>query len=238
MARKYKKKAYKKGKSYKRSATRVPKKLKKYVNRVVARQIQNKTVQRVLDQTIYTNVIANTDVYSLMPSISQGTGQADREGNKIRLRKAYLRLTAATLTGIASSQYVDIYIFKNKYGNAIPTAAEMAKFLENGNSSTSYAGLPVTRLRPVNPDIFTLKKKFTMLLASPTTGASGSLRPTGYRVADITSCFKKVWHYDDVAATPTDENLFITVGATDPQNQTFQNYGEYSFCVDYEYEDA
>jgi len=233
------KRSFKKKRFYKRSATRkVPKKVRTYVKKVVARQIQNKTTQRAVDQISYTNVIANTDVYTLMPSISQGTGQADRDGNKIRLRKAYLRLSAAAATGLTSSQYVDIYIFKNKYGTAAPSAPDMVKFLENGNATVSYNGLPVNRLRPINPDIFTLKKKMTLLLAAPTTGASGSLQPTAYRVADLTSCFKKIWHYDDVAVGPTDESLFMAVGATDPQNQTYQVYGEYSFCVDFEYEDA
>jgi len=218
---------------------RVPKKYKSYVKKEIARQIQNKTTQRLLDQVFYTNVIADTDVYTLMPAITQGDGQADRDGNKVRIRKATMRFAVASLTGIASSsQYVDVFIFKMKQGTTAPTAVQMAKFMENGNGSVQYSGLPVTRLRPINKDIFILKKKMTFLLAPPTTGANGSLRPAAMRTLDITDCFKKQWCYDDVATAPTNENLFMAVGATDPQTQSYQNYGKYSFCVDFEYEDA
>lgn len=239
MAYSKKRKIFKRKRIYKTSSKRrVPKKYKSYVKKEIARQIQNKRTQRLLDQVTYTNVIADTDVYTLMPSITQGTGQADREGNSLRIRKATLRIAAATLTSLTSSQYVDIFIFKMKQGITPPTAAQMAKFMENGNGSVQYSGLPVTRLRPVNKDIFVLKKKITWLLAAPTTGASGSLRPAAMRSMDLTSCFKKQWSYDDVAAAPTNENVFIAVGATDVQNQSYQIYGEYSFCVDFEYEDA
>lgn len=240
------KRTYKRKRSYKRSYStkkrRVSYSTKRYVKREVSRAIQNKKIQRALDGITYSSLIDNSAVYTLMPSMTQGSGEADRNANKIRIKKAILRATFTSFAGTAAAHYVDIYIFKNKNGITAPTLANMTRFLESANTATGYDGEPLDGLRPVNKYLFTPKMHVRRRLASTTSGTSGtaiaSLPPTFNMVKDITKYFKKDWVYDDNTNAVSNENVFIAVGGSNMGSQVIQNFGNYSFCVDFEYEDA
>lgn len=240
--RKRTKRTFKRKRSYKRQSSRVSKKVKTYVKREVARQIQNKTTQRAVTEIPYTNILDSGQVYTLLPAIVQGDGQGDRTGTGVRIKKAVLRMSVAATPGLIISQYVDIYIFKMKSGIAPPSSGQMVKFLENGNGSLGYQGRVLDGLRPINADIFTKLMHKRRRLASNYAGQAGTpinnTAETFTIVKDITGYFKKTWKYDDVANAPTNDNVFIGVGATNPQGQTTEVYGEYTFCVDFIYEDA
>jgi len=235
------KRTFKRKRSYKRKP-RVSKKVKTYVKREVARQIQNKKTNRELSEVQYSTLLDSSLVYTLLPSISQGDGQGDRTGTGVRLKKAMLRMQCASTNGLVSSHWVDVYIFKMKSGIAPPTASQMVKFLENGNTALGYQGRVLDGLRPVNSDIFTLKYKLRRQLASNYAGNPGTPinnTPQCFTLKkDITKYFHKIWKYDDVAIAPTNDNLFIGVCATDPQGQVLQIFGEFTLCVDFTYEDA
>ena len=238
-----KKKSYKRKRSYKRPSTRVAKKVKRFVKKYVDRQIEDKRVQSANSEVVYTNTIINTQVYSLMPIIAQGTTDSERTGNVVRLRKAILRLSATAYDNNIHAHWNDLYIFKKQAGVVAPSAGEMLAFLDNGNTVVSYAGQPLAGLRPVNPFTFIKKMhKRTMLASVQSGGASGSaigsVKPCFTMVKDITSFFKKRWMFEDATNTPTNENVFIAMGGTDMTGTVAANYGEYSYSVDFYYEDS
>lgn len=237
-----KRKTYKKKRSYKRPSSRVPKKVKSFVKKYVARQIEDKRVQSASSELVYSNTLTNVQVYSIIPNINQALTEDGRTGNVVRLKKAILRLSATAYDSNIHAHYADLYIFKKQAGIVAPSAGEMNAFLDNGSTFVAYAGQPLAGLRPVNPFTFIKKlHKRTMLasVVSGTTGTSiGSVKPTFTMVKDITSYYKKRLVFEDGAAAPNNDNLFIGIAATDMTGQIAANYGEFSYSVDFYYEDA
>lgn len=240
MPRRSKKKTFKK-KSYRKKA-RIAKKVKTYVKKQIASQIQNKKTQRALGEIPFYNLIDPSAVYTLMPSITQGTGDADRAGNAIRIKKAVLRLMASSYAGFVAPFFVDMYVYKMKTGIVPPVLTQTVRFLESGNTATAYDGEPLDGLRPMNKFLFTEKLHIRKRMSSTTSGTAGtsisSTPPCFTMVKDITHMFKKRWIYDDNVNAPSNENVFISLGGSDMTGQVITPFGEYSFCVDFEYEDA
>lgn len=214
--------------------------MKSYVKKTIARAIPNRRIQRTLAEVNADWIILDSDVHTLLPAIQQGDGQADREGTKVRIRKATLRLSYTSYADITAGHFVDLYIFKNKFSVSSPSVTAMERFLQSGNAAVQYTGLPLDGLRPVNEDLFTLKthirKRCAATNAYVAGTAIGSVPPMFNIVKDITKYLKKAWVYDDTLNYPTNDNLFICVGCSDMTGQQTNNYGEYTFCVDYEFE--
>ena len=140
------KRSYKKKrvfKKYAKKTTRVSPRVKSYVKREIARQAENKIQNNSIGSTGIFTYIYEPQFRFLNCLASQGTGQGDRIGNQIRVRKATLRLNIWCSNAVVNStisKYFDIYIVKNKKSNINVSAGEAGQLLQLGNSSTAYDG--------------------------------------------------------------------------------------------------
>jgi len=231
------------------------KSLRRAVKLMVRRQLETKENQETPSAKNIQNYINETNVFSLLPIISQGTGQSGRIGNKIS--PTYFTVKVAIIcanmnliyTG-ASSTYFDIYIFKWKGSNqegGAPTSTDMGRFLQNDNSASSYEGLILDGLRPVNSDMFTLIKKKRVCLnnisvtsVATMSGAYQSTQPQRTLSFNLTKYIKKTLLYDDSATSIINDNMYIAIGATQCDGQSTVGYasGSYSFFTNMKFKDA
>lgn len=240
MARRYKR-SYKSKKRSKRAPKKVSKPVKRYVRAAIAREIPNKKCQRALEEAAFGNVLDTGFVYTMLPVIQQGVTDGDREGNRIKLRKAILRMNVNLYTGTPEAAWIDIYIFKLKSSVALPTTANLQRFLQSGATAVSYLGGPIDGMLPVNKDLFTCYHHKRRAAAPQVTGSSGT------NIGSIASSFcwqknvlpylAKSWTYDDSGTYPTNTQLLIAVVGSDFSGEVVRAFGEFSMVVDYEYED-
>jgi len=238
-----------------RPLRKTPKALNRAIKAIVRRQMETKMNQDTPSAKNIFNFITNTEVFSLFPVISQGTGQASRVGNKISPTYFQLKLAiiAANMNGVyvgASSTYFDIYIFKWKGANqegGQPASSDMTQFLQDDNSAQSYDGQILDGLRPVNSDMFTLlkKKRITLNNIFNTTvgqmaGYYQSVSPQRTLTFNLTKYLKKTLIYDDNNTNVINDNMYIAIGGTqtDGTNVTTSVMGSYQFFTNLKYKDA
>jgi len=235
-------------KKYAKKTTRVSPRVKSYVKREIARQTENKIQNNSIGSTGIFTYIYEPQFRFLNCLVSQGTGQGDRVGNQVRVRKATLRLNIWCSNAVVNStisKYFDIYIVKNKKSNISVSAGESSQFLQFGNSSTAYDGDALDGLRTINRDVFIpcYHKRIKMVNSSDITNQSGTGGSTAVTLRiDCTKYLKKVQKFNDTTAAPTNDNLFLAIGAAfvdlpatahDPQL-----VGYYTSEFEYVYEDA
>jgi len=240
MPRRYKR-SYKSSKRSKWAPKKVSKPVKRYVRTAIARQIPNKKSQRALEESPFGNVLDTSYVHTLLPVIQQGTDDGDREGNRVKLRKAVLRMNVNAYSGTPEAAWIDIYIFKLKSSTALPTTANLQRFLQSGATAVSYLGGPIDGMLPVNKDLFTCYFHKRKACAPQVTGSAGT------NIGSIASAFcwqknilpylNKSWAYDDGGTYPTNSQLLIAVVGSDFTGEVVRVVGEFSMVVDYEYED-
>ncbi len=197
---------------------------------------------------------------SLTPQIAQGSGQGQRNGNRVRTKRAicYLTCSADQLTnssGYVPPIYIDIYIYKSRKTNT-QSSLPLNQFLQNGDTSTNYDSSSnlFSGNFDINSDQFNLKKKKRILLWNqPMTQTDSSVNPQSINNCkdlinartlrfDITKYLKKNMDFqDDVTNTPSD-NLFISCVFTPNDYETTyvqnQVLGQFSVMLKYDYEDA
>lgn len=250
----YKKRKYaKKKRTYKYRGVRKAKAkksgLRSLVRREIHRMAENKT--NIIDSGtfIVKNFIGNTEVMSLLPTISQGTGVSNRTGNKIRVMNFKLKLIMNIFNLTAPTYqpfFFDVYIFKYKNWNqsmGSPPTGAMNEFLQVNNTSTSYGGFSSDYMRPVNDDQFQLIKKRRFHLYNPSNtasyyGGTATIMPVRMATFDLTKYVKKQWIYDDTTSTINNDHLFIAVGATQQDGSSANiNIGSYQWMSELKYED-
>lgn len=239
--------------SYKRSykpsrrSYKPRKSLKRYVKRAIAKTEEIKRQHYAAYSIDINSYITDAECHLISPALSQGTGQGDRIGNAINIKKVILRITAipfaASTYGDLPQSY-DVYVFRNRTSNTV-AAADMGRFLQAGNSATDYDGTNLHSLFSVNNDKFKLfkHKRFRMgnvFTTQNQTGTSGP-RYKNYTL-DITNCFKKRQVFsDNLAATPTNDNVYLAIGGNFPTNDGLagsQHMADYNLNVEYFYTDA
>jgi len=249
----YKSKRYAK-RSSRRSTKRYPKRtLDRAIKQVVRRHMETKCNQGTSAQINVNNIIAADDCYFLYPSITQGTGQSERIGNKIQpvYFNVKLLISCNDVKGIIASPtptYFDIYIFKLKQQNAYagpPTSTDMTKFLQSDNTSISYTGDTLSGLRPVNDDLFTLVTKRRCVLSNMTNSTAtlnigAPVMPARTYSFNLTKHVKKTIIFDDNNGLMSNDNMFIAVGSSqmDGTSTGESLTGRYHLMVEMKYKDA
>lgn len=224
--------------------------IKKIVNSVLSRKIETKLADVEFNDRVVYPVINQGDVYSLIPtSISHGTGDGARVGNKINITRAVLKLSlAASALGVGyGPTYFDMYIFKVKPRVPMPpTNTEMAGFLDDAGSQTSYSGDPIDGLRQLNNSMFTSCIRKRVRLYNPVNTASyyaaaSDIPQSKQFIINITKHFKKTWIYNDNFNTPYNDSLYLAFGATQTDNSVAPvglGCGNWSAIVELQYKDA
>lgn len=227
------------------------KKIRTLIRREVAKLSENKIIEGSISDTSYYNYINSSTCYSLIPNVSQGTTQATRIGNRIRVRKATMRMAIniSNQTVSVAPTYVDVYIFKYKPtvvypNNSLPTGA-MDNFLQQGATSTFYSGIVTDYLRPVNKDLFISKYRRRFLMYNPLNSTSvnastSSINPNRYLTVDLTKMLKKQLQYNDTNSYCTNDDLWIAVASTQTDGTILNPVtvvGKFSIIVTVEFED-
>lgn len=215
----------------------------------IMRNQETKYIQASVTGAVVKNTIVDTNVLNLIPTIVQGTGEANRIGNKISPTSLKVTLTITCFNQAVSTPpiYFDIYIFKFKaanpnYGN--PTLIDMQEFLDANNGSTGYVGDILSGLRPLNNDKFKqiMHKRITLfnpLDATNQIAATAQYNPNRYMKFYLGKYLKNQLIYNDNNSLLTNDNLYMAIGATQTTGATADvNYGSYSIIVDMSYKDA
>lgn len=191
-----------------------------------------------------------TTVYSLLPAISQGTGQGARVGNKIDCSNLNLKLSIYCYNQTATNPptYFDIYIFKIKtknVGGGFPSSADMVQFLEDGSTSKQYTGGALDGMRYLNDDLFTLCKKKRITLYNPygstVIAATSSINPHRYFNINLTKYVKKSWLFNDAGTTIENDNLYLAIGSTLTSGNTLPVttlFGDFSYLIQAKFKDV
>lgn len=219
------------------------------IKRNILRSIETKYVQNTFSDISIRDDITNNAVHSLIPIVSQGTGEANRTGNKINPTMLRLTLSITCFNQAASVGpiYFDIYIFKWKAANTNqeqPDAIAMTSFLEANSSSAAYSGLVLDGLRPLNNDLFTqiMHKRIVLFNPSNSTNqiaSTSGYNPNRYMKIHLGKYLKNTLIFNDNNVLATNDNMYIAIGATQTSGGIADvAYGTYSYVVDMAYKDA
>ena len=226
------------------SASRVPAGVKEYVKAAVHRGRELKTAQptRVTTPAGIGNTLVTVD---LIPLIANNTLVSGRIGNKVRVKKAYLRLNITLREQTTGNNpgpiYFDIFIVKNREQG---TAPGLIDFLDLGASGTPYdsAANPSCGLLDVNTDLVQQKFRKRILLynAENTAGvtAPGGLYAAKDMYIDCTNFLKDTWMWNDIGTFPTNDNLFLMIGGSASIGGVAGPLGQFTAAFMVKYEDA
>lgn len=229
-----------------RYSKKVPKNIRAYVKTAIHSSLENKKTNALAELIPFSDTISTASFNSLVPAVLQGTAQSNRVGNRIRIKKATLRLfvhvyeQSVTIAPV----YVDVYIIKNKNSNGTlgPIATD---FLQFGATAIQYNGgsTPYCGLLDVNSDQYALKYKKRLLMFNPpsglTTAYTAALNPTASWSIDCTRMFKTHQLYNDTTSVPSNDNLWLAIGTTQSDGVNMAvNTGEVTYVMEFEYEDA
>lgn len=237
--------------------TKVSKPIKTYVKRMISRKTEEKNwVAQGLNVSILTQANVTPTNVSLLPTPAQGTGDSDRIGNEIIVKKASIRgfvnlspYDAATNPNAFSPVWVKMWIVsaKNINTNTFSNTLAATSFFRSNNTSINFQATIRDQLYPVNNDLFTVHKtkSFKLGLGSTSTPAN----PASYFdnspmshpfVFDLSKYVTKLM-YDENNTFATNKNLFLVITASRCDGGTSSSTNplcEYHYLIDYEYQDA
>lgn len=263
---KYRPRRYRKStKPVRKAIARVRKNnFKKKVLKVIRSQAETKQAfHSVISQPIRNQCATSSDMNTLIPGISQGTGDNNRIGDQITLTKmsikGYLRLPYDQTLNSAYNRRIAlrVMIVKPKRYNSladIQTSAAnwLPSLLKKGGTTVGFTGAINDLWAPINSDAITKYYDKVMYLrqdALVTAGgaAATQVTPVAYtsegsvRFFNITKKMNKVLKYDsniDVGLQPTNFNFVMLVGLVylngDAPTGTTQAYLSFDSILDYE----
>ena len=189
--------------------------------------------------------------------INQDATQAGRIGNKVKIRKASLRLASwampynAVTNPTPTPLMVRVWIFTRKDFQNIPT--NLPNFFQAGSSSIAPIGNITDYLYPPNTDVYTVYKTVDFKLGPAAfTSATGGQAAYGYyanndfelcdlRTIDITPYLPATIDWNDSTALPFSRPVFMTMESVcaDGTTQSSGTYGmQTAMQVVLEYTDA
>lgn len=238
----YKKRSSSKKRTYKRKSYATKRKMtsvKKMVKREISRNIEDKKFQVFNDahDIVPSNsagfdsqIIPVTPFSSAFLTITQGTGQGQRIGNRIKIKKLKfsaivypLAYNATTNPTPAPCQIKFWFFYDKEEPQTVPTPTASGDFLQYGNTSIGFGNRLFDHLAPVNEDRYRVLCTRTVKVGYAEyggTGATGSLPTQGNLanndfklnakvVVDLTPyCVKNVV-FRDTSATPTTRGIFM-----------------------------
>jgi hypothetical protein len=192
-------------------------------------------------------------------SIAQGTGQGDRIGNHIRVKRATLRLTTwiqpynAITNPTPTPSYYRLWLFSPKATAALPSATSLANFFQLGDSTQAPIGNIIDMNYDVNRDAYKLFRTYNKRIGYAAFVASpGGIGGQGYysnndsemfdiAEIDMTPFYPKDLDFSDATIPPTNNVVCFWVEAV-CQDGTTQSSGTVTCQTNYqillEYTDA
>lgn len=226
------------------SASRVPAGVKEYVKAAVHRGRELKTAQPVR-VTSPAGIGETLVTVGLMPLLQNNSLVSGRVGNKIRVKKAYMRLNITMREQQIGNNpgpiYFDIFIVKNRAQGSAPGLPD---FLDLGSSGTPYdsATNPSCGLLDVNTDLVEQKFRKRILLYNADNDQNvtqpGGLVAAKDMYIDCTSFVKKTWMWNDQDPNPTNDNLYLLIGGSASIGGVAGPLGQFTMAFHVKYEDA
>lgn len=236
---------------------KVSKPIKTYIKRIISRNTEEKRFLAFgLNQNILTVANSTPTNINVLPAPAEGTGQSDRIGNEIMVKKATLRgyvnlspYDSTTNPNAFSPVWVKMWLVsaKNINTNTFSNTQAATAFFRVNNSSTNFQATMRDQVLPVNTDLFTVHKVKTFKLGA---GASSTpVNPASYLdnspmshpfVFDLSKYVSKLV-FDENQTFPTNKNLFLVTTASRCDGSTSSATNplcEYHYSYDYEYQDA
>lgn len=236
----------------------------KYVNKVVHRNVENKTVSEKNEinfAAYFVNADLKVQTISPAPSsliINQGVGQGERIGNTIKTRKLLLKYVIfpnayqATINDQPLPQEVIIWIgYLRNNRMKVPDATDFANFFQNGSgTSPPYSNLWDVTL-PVNMDLFHVCKTIRHKIGHSVYSDYNGIKPSSYfsnndfklnasRTVDCTSYINKTLKFND-SSTVADTGLYMWMTAVNADGSiavyNVSTIGMF-YTLRYDYEDA
>lgn len=265
-----------KAKKSKASPT-LDKEIKRVVVKELHRNIENKTYEYQTPVTAPANIyqiaalsLANWNSSNVIPlspytsyvDITQGTGQGNRIGNRIRIVKAMLNMVMypaqydPTTNPSPTPQDVTCYIVSYRDSNLKVdlTNALASSFFQSGNTVYGLNGYLSDAVGIPNRDLFIVKHKFTVKLGFALAGGGGvdsnnqSYANNDYKYnqiirKDITKYLPKSIIYNDTDAVPASQSVWLVIDSVDangtvPPNSATGYSGRMYYNIAIDYEDA
>lgn len=260
----YVRKTSKPKKTYRRKArqsSKVSKKVKTYIKQTLTRNEETKisaaSSLSKFDFTSYnvdTNSAGETiNLCDCLGLITQGTGQGNRIGNQITLKKLMVKFIFSPIPqdgSLDGSIYktIKLMFFRVKKQMGAPTNSQWGQLLQNGNTDIPPANQYLDIMRPFNKDLFEIKKTFTFKLNAEN-DAEIQTQLNGHSFIktisiDISRYLPKKITYDDTTTLPTNARLYAAVLIADSKgnrhdlgasgiytlnvNATYNAYAEYT----------
>jgi len=239
--------------------------VRKYVNRVVHNNIENKCIQ--VQQSYGFGTYLESQDFNAFPmapqtgywGIAQGVGQGSRVGNSIKIRKVTLSYVIRPLPYDAVTNPnpvpVEVQLLLGYVKNTpsyVPIGGDVAQIFQSGNTTQA----PFSNLRdiiaPINSDYWTIKKRWTHKIGYSANNGTGGSAGAQYnsnndfhlnakKVLDITSMMTSTVKFNDATIGSTTRNLYLmfyavaATGATVGANFLMASI---DYWIDFHYEDA
>jgi len=253
-------------KSVKRKVSKMPlKSIKLVVKREMARAIEDKVVNFINHtghQINPSNGGMNTQTIALSPyptwlPIQQGTGQGQRVGNAINIKRASIRGTIYPQVYDATynpqplpCRVIFWLIYDKENDNILPTVD--STFLQNGSSSMALQNSLTDCWTPINTDRWRVLSRKVFKLGNSSSEGSGALSNFQYFSnndfkyncdfnIDYTKHLVKHVKFNDNTATPSTRGLFLVstiVASNGSALQSIQRGAMMEYSIDMSYEDA
>jgi len=266
--RNYRKRVSRKGKrssAVSRRKSSVTVGVKKYVNNMVNRHIENKCVQ-IQFSLAFGNVLEDPSLgaFPMCPlssywTINQGVGQGARVGNVIKPVKVHLNYVLRPMSyDVATNPNcvpTDIQLFLGYVKNTpsfIPIPGDFSYLFQNGSSSSGPVGNLRDQIAVINKDYWVIKKRWNHKIGFSQNNGTGAVIASQYfnnndykmsvtKRLDITKYIPKTIHFNDAVATTNNRNLFFFFQAVGANGGTFPATvlsSHIDYWIDFEYQDA
>lgn len=206
---------------------------KNRLTRAIARQLDRRVETKVQmytgDQYFNSSISSVSELYSVLPSISQGYQEQNRISNRIRLKFLKMKGMLSYETAIGTTNnlpiYATIFVFKDKIQKSSNLPANSANILSNAGVGTTFDGTITTSLLPFNSSEFVLIKRKTVRLSynwapgNSSTGMVDPTRPLQRMVSIKIPVYNKILDYESNSANlPMSDNYRFAIGFTQYTN--------------------
>lgn len=242
--------------------------MEKYIENAIMRQIETKkansqwaddNVGGVADTAIGTQIIPISP-YAGFIQLTQGTGDGQRVGNKVRTAYARINYTVfpnpynAVSNNLVKPIIYQMFLLRDKKNpTTIPDVVQLLSTLYNaGNTVTPATGTVRDLTFSINTDRWQVFKRWTHKLGYAMDNVQGTVAANQYfanndfqmfihNKVPCTNYMHKVYDFDDGTAYPSTPGVFLFYyviyadGSTVPDGQ----YGaQFRLSIDYQYKDA
>jgi len=232
------------------------------VERVLQRRVEVKKAQITANPINVTSYfVSNTmNVASMIPynNITQGTGQSNRVGNRIRTRKCVFSFAIspnsynATNNNPVIPQEVIIYFGVVKNSKAIePVTSDFQRLYQSNGTFVAPSGSLLDLTQEINSDYWTIRKICRYKVGTATYNATGAspndqnfanndFKLNVVKTLDLTSICPKTVMFNDTVSQPTNDGLYMfvqCVPANGSQGASLRPL-RMEYCIRYSYEDA